>query len=148
MKLCITTLRPRLLNRRAFYATNYLGVAIVDFDSLKWINDNAGHCVGDEYLSRLANELKKTFGEEKVFRLGGDEFGVVGNNLHEINQRLIDLRRRVPFFSFGIGPKIERADDYLRLDKERRQKPAPELSAENVLDGLEKVSVKLTNEVA
>jgi len=52
--------------------------AILDLDHLKQINDRYGHAVGDEVLSRLGEQLRRTFqSEDVVGRWGGAEF-VVG----------------------------------------------------------------------
>jgi diguanylate cyclase (GGDEF)-like protein len=55
-----------------------LGVALVDMDGLKRINDGHGHQAGDAALQALASQLRHSVREsDTVARLGGDEFGVV-----------------------------------------------------------------------
>ncbi|MBU0485825.1 MAG: sensor domain-containing diguanylate cyclase [Proteobacteria bacterium] len=50
----------------------------VDFDNMKWINDNLGHKYGDEALIETTEILKKTFREaDLIGRVGGDEFVVL-----------------------------------------------------------------------
>lgn len=52
---------------------------MVDIDFFKQYNDTYGHDLGDETLKAVANTLKEYFNKEYeyVFRLGGEEFGVV-----------------------------------------------------------------------
>ncbi|MCC5883851.1 MAG: GGDEF domain-containing protein [Halomonas sp.] len=56
-----------------------LAFLLFDIDRFKAYNDHFGHPQGDELLKRLAVTAKRVFsrGEDVVFRLGGEEFGVV-----------------------------------------------------------------------
>ena len=75
-----------LMNRRAYFAhieqrtkdeTNRYGLAILDVDNFKKLNDTYGHPVGDEVLVTLAREAKNCLRDGDVIaRLGGEEFGV------------------------------------------------------------------------
>lgn len=47
--------------------------AMLDVDSLKWVNDNLGHEAGDAYLVQVGEAMRRA-GAEKAARLGGDEF--------------------------------------------------------------------------
>lgn len=53
------------------------GVAIFDLNGLKGINDTFGHEQGDRAIVKVAGVLKRTFGEAKLYRIGGDEFIVL-----------------------------------------------------------------------
>ncbi len=46
----------------------------VDANGLHEINNTKGHLAGDEMLKYIANTLKIIFGENEVYRIGGDEF--------------------------------------------------------------------------
>lgn len=54
-----------------------VGVIYADANGLKIVNDTKGHEAGDELLKRLSNILVSHFGDEYVYRAGGDEFVVV-----------------------------------------------------------------------
>jgi diguanylate cyclase (GGDEF)-like protein/PAS domain S-box-containing protein len=55
-----------------------ISIVIGDLDKLKFINDNYGHEVGNQYIKKAAEILENTFrNEDVVSRIGGDEFAVV-----------------------------------------------------------------------
>lgn len=112
-----------LLNRRAFDLTPHTWVALIDLDSLKYINDTHGYRKGDEYLICLADELKFLFDEDHAYRLSnGDEFAVTFPDARELTEILIDLQENFFIhFSFGIGSSVEYADLMLKQDKSIRE---------------------------
>jgi GGDEF domain-containing protein len=112
-----------LLNRRAFDLTSHTWVAVIDMDSLKYINDTMGYRKGDECLVCLAHELKFVFGDDHVYRLSnGDEFAVIWPDAKDLVEILIDLQKKVfTYFSFGIGISMDRADLMLKQDKVIRE---------------------------
>lgn len=53
-------------------------VLMADLNGLKTINDTQGHAEGDYLIKEAAACLKKAFTDDSyIFRLGGDEFGVI-----------------------------------------------------------------------
>lgn len=79
-----------LLNRRRFqkelekwgqYALRYqrrAALMFLDIDKFKFVNDNYGHHVGDQYLTGFADLLKATLRTtDTIARWGGDEFAVL-----------------------------------------------------------------------
>jgi diguanylate cyclase (GGDEF)-like protein len=50
----------------------------IDLDQFKYINDTCGHPAGDRLISKVANEIKRSVGDDGlVARFGGDEFAVL-----------------------------------------------------------------------
>jgi diguanylate cyclase (GGDEF)-like protein len=84
-----------LNNRRYFFATGEklwanarrgnlqsLGLAMIDIDHFKHINDAYGHDAGDEVLRQVATVLRKRCRAADVLaRVGGEEFALVSANL-------------------------------------------------------------------
>lgn len=76
-----------LLNRRNFFQTaalwkeENLAVISIDLNNLKILNDEQGHKEGDIALKVLAEILVETAkGRFRVYRIGGDEFMVLGKH--------------------------------------------------------------------
>jgi len=95
---------------------------LLDIDNFKKYNDTYGHQAGDEVLITVAQSLKNTFKrrDDTIFRLGGEEFGVLINSktiddvmkLAELTRSNIEslqiehqknLPSKVITASFGIG---------------------------------------------
>lgn len=62
---------------------NSLGVIVIDINGLKTCNDTAGHFAGDLLICDVAHHLSEVFGNENVYRFGGDEFIVICENISE-----------------------------------------------------------------
>lgn len=90
---------------------------LIDVDGFKGINDEFGHDIGDKVLIRIAECLERRFGEDNafVFRIGGDEFSVLIENVDQstddavvercegVNRELSVAQGRVPAISLSIG---------------------------------------------
>ncbi|WP_448058946.1 putative bifunctional diguanylate cyclase/phosphodiesterase [Cellulomonas hominis] len=83
-----------------------VGLALLDIDRFKDINDSLGHDRGDELLEQVARRLRDALRQEDVVaRLGGDEFAIllpdVGSveNAERLGQRVRGLF--VPPFMLG-----------------------------------------------
>ena len=64
--------------RRARRYGEHVGVAILDVNGFKRVNDTLGHLVGDRVLVAVATALRGTLRDsDAVFRWGGDEFAVI-----------------------------------------------------------------------
>lgn len=68
---------------RARRSENKVGLAFLDLDGFKWINDTLGHDIGDQLLVEVGQRLQAAVREQDTAaRLGGDEFTVV---IHDLN---------------------------------------------------------------
>jgi diguanylate cyclase (GGDEF)-like protein/PAS domain S-box-containing protein len=83
-----------LPNRNVFFSNlkklvdqkTHHALLVFDLDNFKKINDSLGHQLGDMLLCRLANRLSKiTRQQDSIYRLGGDEFGLVMTNTNDIH---------------------------------------------------------------
>jgi diguanylate cyclase (GGDEF)-like protein len=73
----------------------FLTVAAIDLDHFKSVNDRFGHAAGDRVLTAFSDRLCASFREEdRVYRLGGEEFIVAAEGLTraEAADRLDRLR--------------------------------------------------------
>jgi len=123
-----------LLNRRALddhlndpsveYSPG--GVAVLDMNDLKWLNDKHGHTPGDVALQLIARSLRVHFRvTDPIYRIGGDEFVIVmpGCTESDLAARLtqIDLAlagQRIPGvpdvidigIAWGVTPYTSRSE--------------------------------------
>ena len=74
--------------------TAAFAIIMIDVNFLKRVNDTYGHERGDEYLINAGKLACSVFGEENVYRVGGDEFVVVldGENLSRCENLVANLR--------------------------------------------------------
>ena len=80
-----------LLNRRAFMTTlrrnwsavSTVGIAFIDLDHFKPLNDQYGHAVGDEILQTVAKRIEELPMISAAARLGGDEFAVLFKTIED-----------------------------------------------------------------
>jgi len=144
-KISITDALTSLYNRRHFdtmfakelshsrRTENRLIFAMLDVDNFKKYNDTYGHQMGDTVLIELSKALQSSFqrSHDLVFRLGGEEFGILFSlKSNDDIFRLVDRARQniqnleiahekneagVVTASFGV---IEIQSDYTRLVKE------------------------------
>lgn len=104
-ELALTDPLTRLFNRRVYeerlddawdmFARDgrRFGVAIVDLDHFKAINDTYGHPFGDTILKSVADTLAAgSRPTDTVVRLGGEEFGIVLPNTDSEQARMIAER--------------------------------------------------------
>src|SRR5690606_18628514 len=87
---------------RADRSDSPAGIAILDLDNFKQINDTLGHQTGDEVLRRIGERLVASVrGSDIVCRLGGDEFLVIVDNAEAappsaVIERALDALARSP----------------------------------------------------
>jgi Amt family ammonium transporter len=94
-------------SRRLRHKDQSCGVLFLDMDRFKEINDTLGHAAGDVLLVTVAERLRASLRpQDSASRLGGDEFGVLVENILEAgdlnvvaNRILSEMER--PFEIFG-----------------------------------------------
>ncbi|MGM0518256.1 MAG: GGDEF domain-containing protein [Campylobacterota bacterium] len=90
---------------------------ILDIDFFKQYNDTYGHDLGDETLKKIALLLKDYFNEkyEFVFRLGGEEFGVILFDIDEqiLHKRLKTVNKKI--VELGIEHKNSKILDVVSI---------------------------------
>ncbi len=114
-----------------------LGIIFIDINGLKIANDIKGHKYGDSLILRCANILKGVF-PGKIYRVGGDEFVVLDENVAEESfyTKIVKLRDILKadkniLFSIGdywsvdttkIKEHIEIADKRMYYEKQQHYK--------------------------
>ena len=131
---------------------NLDSIAIFNFDvnNLKKMNDQFGHEAGDKLIIKAANSFRKvTSNRVHAFRMGGDEFLLVAENVSEaetqnIKQRWEEELARLNMAEDGIdcvvalgvayGEKdydydklLKLADERMYEDKKSKKKPGEEI---------------------
>ncbi|MBR6552790.1 MAG: GGDEF domain-containing protein, partial [Clostridia bacterium] len=74
---CVDVLSKRIRDNEPL---NFL-IAVVDINDLKLVNDTHGHEYGDKLIQTGASILKKIWGSDCTYRVGGDEFVVVCSDI-------------------------------------------------------------------
>jgi len=83
-----------------------VGVAMIDVDHFKSINDGFGHTAGDEILVQLARLLRGMLGRDALLaRYGGEEFAALirVRSHSELSSIAETLRLRVASHTFSVG---------------------------------------------
>ena len=118
-----------------------MGVVFADLNGLKRVNDESGHDAGDRLLIRAAALLKIAFGDERIYRAGGDEFvifcpEVTEEKMLEQISQLKGLAENTSDMSFAVGSTyctgsydineaIQTADERMYEDKREYYRTHP-----------------------
>lgn len=70
-----------------------IGVIFCDLNRLKAVNDEKGHIAGDQYIIKFSKLLKDCFKDQEIYRISGDEFVVLLENINE--EKLDTLFNRI-----------------------------------------------------
>jgi diguanylate cyclase (GGDEF)-like protein/PAS domain S-box-containing protein len=135
-----------LYNRRRFadalaqqlsYTERYGGegaVLLLDLDHFKYVNDTAGHSVGDQLIATVARRLRERLREtDTLGRLGGDEFAALlpiarAQQAREVAADLLEAMREHPLLVGSRRPlKVTTSIGIATFDGEGH------LSAEEIL---------------
>ena len=140
-----------LFNRRAFEdrrarlkeTGGACGVIFSDLNGLKYANDHFGHVAGDQLLIRFAGILTGVFRQNEIFRISGDEFVCMMENIDEkvFFQRVHGLEARIgqdspPITALGaafgaghdIDDLIKDAESKMYVDKKAIHERFPYLT--------------------
>lgn len=97
-------------------------LAVFDLDRFKEINDTWGHTAGDGVLKNAAEMLLEVFSEPEysVFRIGGDEFVVIGEGVAEqaVREKLLEIERMDKENRCKIPYSISAGYDFLLPEEE------------------------------
>ena len=98
------------------------GVAVLDINDLKKVNDQKGHEAGNAIILSAARAISDTFKKSPVFRIGGDEFSVIlqGSDLESCEELFsqLDINCRDSAESGDIPLKIARGFSRFDPDKD------------------------------
>lgn len=76
---CVDSLCKRMRDKKQI---NFL-IAVVDINDLKAVNDTYGHEYGDKLIQSGAAILRKVWGSDFTYRVGGDEFVIVCSDMEK-----------------------------------------------------------------
>lgn len=109
-----------------------VGIAFIDINSLKAVNDNQGHAAGDALIVKVSSIITKTVTSGHTCRMSGDEFVCIvehadketfENNMSSL-RAIFDENDRIAAlgYDFGIGSEylkiLKSAEQMMYADKE------------------------------
>lgn len=103
--------------KRAKRTHSYITFMMLDIDYFKQYNDTYGHLEGDEALKSVAKVLKETLQRPSdfVFRLGGEEFGVLLTQTDESNSAKLARSICDAVRNQKIEHKASKVNEYLTI---------------------------------
>ncbi len=117
----LTGLNNRMALRRDYdsYLGHQVAVMMLDLDDFKVINDTRGHDEGDRILKETSKLLAETFGKNRCYRYGDDEFLVIvpDVSVSEFRKMMDSMDGNLPAIdadtnaSFSVGFVHEMLDD-------------------------------------
>ena len=86
----------RAIARAKRHADYGFALFFVDVNNFKLINDSLGHTLGDQMLREIGKRLKANFREvDTVARFGGDEFAILYEDVHSVQDVVIAAQRLI-----------------------------------------------------
>ncbi|MBR1481982.1 MAG: GGDEF domain-containing protein [Ruminococcus sp.] len=104
-----------MLEQEASFDCDSLCYVVFDLNNLKGVNDHYGHAEGDRLIQKAAELIEQTFGDfGKCFRIGGDEFAVIGRNqsIAQIKKLIHELNKRINAYNRHSAIKLNLAYGY------------------------------------
>jgi len=94
--------------QRADRDKKILSFTILDVDNLKKYNDSNGHKAGDDVLKAIGAILDESTrrGSDFIFRLGGEEFGIIFTDLSEKDAIFFTDSIRIKIQNMGISHSL------------------------------------------
>lgn len=116
-----------LLNRNSFSAAlerllsnkpKSFGCVYIDVNGLHEINNCLGHQAGDDMLKAVADALKRGFGDDGIYRIGGDEFVILSENKTEtvITEKINTVRHELKSQGYELSVGIAWKESFNRYD--------------------------------
>lgn len=123
-----------------------VGVVFADVNALKFMNDHYGHNMGDDLIRKCGFLLISHFGKDNCYRVSGDEFIVLLDDVSSVNfindfitnvaafQKIL-YKKDIPPISIGyqcteicfdMASIIYKAEERMRKNKETFYKKYPE----------------------
>ncbi|MCR5416140.1 MAG: sensor domain-containing phosphodiesterase [Pseudobutyrivibrio sp.] len=98
------------------------GVAFIDLNGLKTINDIYGHAKGDEAIKLAATIAMRFFEADEIYRLSGDNFVIVKENIeqkifYDKMLKLLDELEKYDLASIGYNWDYEVTELLKNIDK-------------------------------
>lgn len=101
---------------------SHIGIAVIDINEFKKVNDTKGHYAGDQILKAAAHSLRTTFGDYKeyIFRMGGDEFLVIlpGVSQEKMLVCISEFKQKLKEESAQLGAETTAAAGYVILSSQ------------------------------
>lgn len=118
----------KVLNRNSYFnfihayqdgQSDSMACIFIDVNGLHEYNNFHGHELGDRMLEEIASILKENFGNQSVYRIGGDEFVILVENCtkEEVKEKMETADSAVKDKKYSISYGINWADKNINIQK-------------------------------
>ena len=111
---------------------NNVGVAFIDINGLKLINDMYGHPKGDDMIKLVVSVIEHYFESDEIYRVSGDEFVIIKENVSQdkfyrnmdtIRQNLDNCEAAAAGYNWNkitmdLSHEIDKAETAMRVAKQ------------------------------